>query len=76
MEKYYINELENVLQFDGADFELGQDDNGIYTDDESMYEWLKELDNAIDTLEDNDVDVLALEVNEYDDYIKMAKEFQ
>ena len=72
--KFYVNGLTKVLEFDGADFGLEHDDNGIYCKGKDMYEWLQELDQSINKLYENGVNVEVLQVNEYDDYIKMAEE--
>ena len=71
--KHYVNDLTKVLEFDGVDFNLEQDENGIYCLGTDLYEWLVELDNAINTLEENNVNILSLRVNEYQDYIDLAK---
>lgn len=73
MEKYYIDQLDHVYQLDGADFDLETDDNGTYTSDLSMFMWLKELDEAIEKLDNHGID---LNINEYQDYIDEANKIK
>ncbi|WP_273478284.1 hypothetical protein [Ignavigranum ruoffiae] len=72
MTKYYISDFTHVLEFDPADFGLQQDDEGVYTEDGDMFEWLSGLNKAIDFLESISIDTRALIVDEYEDYITMA----
>lgn len=72
--KFYVDYLTNVMDFDGADFGLVRDENGVYCTDKDMFKWLLGLDAAIEKLIENGINVQALQVNDYDDYIKIADE--
>ena len=73
MEKYYIDQLDHAYQLDGTDFDLETDDNGIYTSDLSMFRWLKELDDALEKLDNHGIN---LNINEYQDYIDEANKIK
>lgn len=73
--KFYINNLYNVLEFDVQDFNLKQDEFGWYCDNRNDFDWLYELNKSIDYInESGTMTVESLQVNEYDDYIEIAKQ--
>ena len=75
--KFYINNLYNVLEFDVQDFNLKQDEFGWYCDNRNDFDWLYELNKSIDYInESGTMTVNELQVNEYDDYIEIAKELK
>lgn len=75
--KFYINNLYNVLEFDIQDFNLKQDEFGWYCNNRDDFDWLYELNKAIDCInESGTMTVNELQVNEYDDYIKIAKQLK
>ncbi|WP_435919428.1 hypothetical protein [Macrococcus capreoli] len=76
-ERYYFEPLdtEYVEEFDTDDFNMEEDEDGWYAVDVDEYLWIIKFNKAIEKLKENDVDVEALEVNEYEDYITEANKY-
>lgn len=77
MTKKYLAEIESFEQiktFEDLSDYLEEDDQGQYFEDEKEFNWWNELANAMQYLEDEDVDYDEVELNELEDYIKVAKE--
>lgn len=75
--RFYINNFYNVLEFDMQDFNVQQNDFGWYCDNRDYYDWLYDLNRAIDYInESGTMTVESLQVNEYDDYIEIAKQLR
>ena len=77
MTKKYLSEIENIEQiktFEDLSDYLEEDEQGQYFEDAEEFEWWNELANAMQYLEDEDVDYDEVELNELEDYIKVAKE--
>lgn len=75
--RFYINNFYNVLEFDMQDFNVQQNDFGWYCDNRDYYDWLYDLNRAIDYInESGTMTVESLQVNEYDDYIEIAKQLK
>lgn len=75
--KRYLAEIENLEQiktFEDLSDYLEEDEQGQYFEDAEEFEWWNELANAMQYLEDEDVDYDEVELNELEDYIKVAKE--
>ena len=76
-EKRYLADIENLEQiktFEDLSDYLEEDEQGQYFEDAEEFEWWNELANAMQYLEDEDVDYDEVELNELEDYIKVAKE--
>ena len=76
-EKRYLADIENIEQiktFEDLSDYLKEDEQGQYFEDEKEFEWWNELANAMQYLEDEDVDYDEVELNELEDYITLAKE--
>lgn len=75
--KRYLAEIENLEQikiFEDLSDYLAEDEQGQYFEDEKEFDWWNELANAMQYLEDEDVDYDEVELNELEDYITLAKE--
>ncbi len=75
--KRYLTEIENLEQiktFEDLSDYLKEDEQGQYFEDAEEFDWWNELANAMQYLEDEDVDYDEVELNELEDYIKVAKE--
>ena len=75
--KRYLAEIENLEQiktFEDLSDYLKEDEQGQYFEDEQEFNWWNELANAMQYLEDEDVDYDEVELNELEDYITLAKE--
>lgn len=77
MTKRYLTEIENLEQiknFEDLDDYLAEDEQGQYFEDEKEFDWWNDLANAMQYLEDEDVDYDQVELGELEDYITLAKE--
>ena len=77
MTKKYLAEIENLEQiktFEDLSDYLEEDDQGQYFEDEKEFNWWKELADAMQYLEDEDVEYNEVELTELEDYITVAKE--
>ena len=77
MTKRYLAEIENLEQiktFEDLSDYLVEDEQGQYFEDEKEFDWWKELADAMQYLEDEDVDYDEVELNELEDYITVAKD--
>ena len=77
MTKRYLAEIENLEQiktFEDLSDYLEEDEQGQYFEDEQEFNWWNELADAMQYLEDEDVDYDEVELNELEDYITLAKE--
>lgn len=75
--KRYLVEIENLEQiktFEDLGDYLVEDDQGQYFEDEQEFDWWNELADAMQYLEDEDVDYDEVELNQLEDYITVAKE--
>lgn len=75
--KRYLAEIENLEQiktFEDLSDYLKEDEQGQYFEDAEEFDWWNDLANAMQYLEDEDVDYDEVELNELEDYIKVAKE--
>lgn len=75
--KRYLVEIENLEQiktFEDLSDYLVEDEQGQYFEDEKEFEWWKELADAMQYLEDKDVDYDETELNELEDYVTLAKD--
>lgn len=75
--KRYLVEIENLEQiktFEDLSDYLLEDEQGQYFEDEKEFEWWNELADAMQYLEDEDVDYDEVELNQLEDYITVAKE--
>ncbi|MGK0554457.1 hypothetical protein [Macrococcus capreoli] len=75
--RYYFEayDTEYVEEFDTDDFQMEEDEDGWYATDKDEYLWIVRFNKAIEKLKENDVDVEALEFNEYEDYITEANKY-
>lgn len=76
MTKRYINEIENldqIFSFDDLGDYLIEDDNGQYFEDAEEFDWWNDLANAMQYLEDEEVEYDQADLNELEDYITLAK---
>lgn len=77
MAKKYLSEIENLEQiktFEDLSDYLKEDEQGQYFEDEKEFGWWNELANAMQYLEDEDVEYNEVELTELEDYITVAKE--
>lgn len=77
MTKKYLAEIESFEQiktFEDLSDYLEEDDQGQYFEDEQEFDWWNELANAMQYLEDEDIEYDEVELNELEDYITLAKE--
>lgn len=75
--KRYLSEIENFEQiktFEDLSDYLEEDDQGQYFEDEQEFNWWNELADAMQYLEDEDVDYDEVELSELEDYVTLAKE--
>ena len=75
--KRYLAEIENLEQiktFEDLNDYLVEDEQGQYFEDDQEFNWWNELANAMQYLDDEDVDYDEVELNELEDYITVAKE--
>lgn len=75
--KRYLAEIENLEQiktFEDLSDYLVEDEQGQYFEDEKEFDWWKELADAMQYLEDKDVDYDETELNELEDYVTLAKD--
>ena len=75
--KRYLAEIENLEQiktFEDLSDYLKEDEQGQYFEDEKEFDWWKELADAMQYLEDEDVEYNEVELTELEDYITVAKE--
>ena len=73
----YLAENENLEQiktFEDLSDYLAEDEQGQYFEDEKGFDWWKELADAMQYLEDEDVEYNEVELTELEDYITVAKE--
>jgi len=77
MTKRYLEEIENVdniISFDDLGDYLEEDDQGQYFKDAEEFDWWNELADAMQYLEDEEVEYDQADLNELEDYITLAKE--
>lgn len=77
MKKRYLEEIENVdniISFDDLGDYLEEDDQGQYFKDAEEFDWWNELADAMQYLEDEEVEYDQADLNELEDYITLAKE--
>lgn len=77
MTKRYLADIENLEQiktFEDLSDYLKEDEQGQYFEDTEEFDWWNELANAMQYLEDEDVDYDEVELNELEDYVTLAKE--
>lgn len=75
--KRYLAEIENMEQirhFDALDLNIEYDDNGSYFVNPEDWEWWNEIADAMQYLEDNDIEYDYSNILDYDDYVTLAKE--
>lgn len=75
--KRYLAEIENLEQiktFEDLSDYLKEDEQGQYFEDEQEFNWWNELADAMQYLEDEDVEYNEVELTELEDYITVAKE--
>ena len=73
----YLAEIENLEQiktFEDLSDYLKEDEQGQYFEDAEEFDWWNDLANAMQYLEDEDVDYDEVELNELEDYVTLAKE--
>lgn len=73
----YLAEIENLEQiktFEDLSDYLTEDEQGQYFEDAEEFAWWKELADAMQYLEDEDVEYDQVELSELEDYITLAKE--
>ena len=73
----YLSEIENlekIKTFEDLSDYLKEDEQGQYFEDKKEFNWWNELANAMQYLEDEDVDYDEVEFNELENYITLAKE--
>lgn len=73
----YLSEIENFEQiktFEDLSDYLKEDEQGQYFEDTKDFDWWNELANAMQYLGDEDIEYDEVELNELEDYIKLAKE--
>lgn len=76
MTKKYLSEIENFEQiktFEDLSDYLKEDEQGQYFEDTKDFDWWNELANAMQYLEDEDVEYNEVELTELEDYITIAK---
>ncbi len=77
MTKRYLADIENYEQIryiDALDLNIDYDDNGSYFVNEEDWEWWNEIADAMQYLEDNEIEYDKFNILDYDDYITVAKE--
>ena len=77
MTKRYLEEIENVdniMSFDDLGDYLAEDDQGQYFKDAEEFDWWKDLADAMQYLEDEEVEYDRADFIELEDYITLAKE--
>lgn len=73
----YLAEIENLEQiktFEDLSDYLVEDEQGQYFADSGDFDWWNDLANAMQYLEDEDVEYNEVELTELEDYITVAKE--
>ena len=74
--KKYLEEIENLEQiktFEDLSDYLVEDEQGQYFEDVKEFGWWNNLADAMQYLEDEDVDYDEVELNELEDYVTLAK---
>ncbi|OHX28314.1 hypothetical protein Javan273_0001 [Streptococcus phage Javan273] len=74
MEKYTSTQIanwENIVVFEEIRNDWTEEENGTWSTDKGNFEWWEELANAIEFLEENEIDA---ETEELSDYILIAKQ--
>lgn len=77
MTKRYLADIENLEQiryFDAQDLNIEHDDNGSYFVNSEDWEWWNEIADAMQYIEDNEIEYDHFNILDYDDYITIAKE--
>lgn len=76
MTKKYLSEIENlekIKTFEDLSDYLKEDEQGQYFEDAEEFNWWNDLANAMQYLEDEDIDYDEVELTELEDYITIAK---
>lgn len=76
MTKRYLEEITNLEQirhFEDLSDYLAEDENGQYFEDSEEFEWWNELANAMQYLEDEEVEYEQADLIELEDYVTLAK---
>lgn len=77
MTKRYLAEIENLEQiryFDAQDLNIEYDNNGSYFVNPEDWEWWNEIADAMQYLEDNEIEYDEFNILDYDEYVTVAKE--
>lgn len=73
----YLAEIENLEQikaFEDLSDYLKEDEQGQYFEDTEEFDWWNNLADAMQYLEDEDVEYDEVELSELEDYVTLAKE--
>lgn len=79
MKKLYVDQLTKVMEFDYNDMPTHRDEetDRIIANSQEDYDWMVELNNAIEFLEENfDKTKYDDDINNYEDYIIIANELK